>query len=231
MKRLAIFVEGYTELVFADRLIREIAGDKNIRVEWRKIRGGTTTRRTMRLLQAAAPDTGQQFYVLIVDCGGDDAVKSKICDEYDSLAAKGYQTIIGIRDVRPILRADIPKLERGLPLRVKTKPIEVEFILSIMEIEAWFMAEHMHFNAIDVRLTPPFIQAIMGFDPSLDDMAQLDEPADDLNRIYSLVGDSYQKHNSPRTVNAMDFGRVYIDLPPRYAYLQKLVTTIDTFLS
>jgi hypothetical protein len=232
MNKLAIFVEGYTELVFADRLVGEIAGNKNVRIEWRRIRGGTSRRRTMQLIRAASPDTGQQYFVLVVDCGGDDAVKSRIVEEYDNLVKAGYQKIVGVRDVRPrSTRADIPKLERGLPRMVKTKPILVDFILAIMEIEAWFMAEHTHFVAIDTRLTAPFIQANLGFDPSVDDMQQRDQPADDLNSIYKLVGQAYQKRRSDRTVNAMDFGRVYVDLPPRNPYLQKLVNAIDAFLS
>jgi hypothetical protein len=231
MNRLAVFVEGYTELILADKLITEIAGGKRVRLERRRIRGGATRRRTMRLLDAIEPDTGQEYYLLLVDCGGDDSVKTRIREEYDNLARAGYRTVIGIRDVRPIDRADIPKLEHSLPLNVKTAPIRVFFILSIMEIEAWFMAEHTHFVAIDARLTPVFIQANMGFDPSIDDMELRDRPADDLNSIYGLVGQTYAKHRSVQTVNAMDFARVYLELPPRYPYLQLLVTNIDQFLS
>jgi len=40
MKKIAIFVEGYTELVFVEKLFREIAGESNVLVEPRKIRGG-----------------------------------------------------------------------------------------------------------------------------------------------------------------------------------------------
>jgi hypothetical protein len=231
MNRLAVFVEGYTELVFADKLITEIAGGKNVRFERRRISGGTTCRRTMRLLDAVEPDTGQEYYVLLVDCGGDDSVKTRILEEYDNLARAGYQVVIGIRDVHPIDRANIPQLERGLPLFVKTAPVRVVFILSIMEIEAWFMAEHTHFLAIDARLTPHFIQINVGFDPSLDDMQLRDRPANDLSTIYALVGQVYAKHRAQQTMDAIDFARVYLDLPPRYPYLQMLVNHIDNFLS
>ena len=54
MNKLAVFVEGYTEVVFIERLIEEIAGKQNVRIEHRKIRGGATTRRTFALV--ARPD-------------------------------------------------------------------------------------------------------------------------------------------------------------------------------
>jgi hypothetical protein len=38
MSKLAVFVEGYTEVVFVDKLIEEIAGESNIRIEHREIR-------------------------------------------------------------------------------------------------------------------------------------------------------------------------------------------------
>ena len=41
MNKMAIFVEGYSEVVFVDRLIEEIAGRNMVLIEWRKISGGT----------------------------------------------------------------------------------------------------------------------------------------------------------------------------------------------
>ena len=47
MNRLAVFVEGYTEAVFVEKLIEEIAGQNKVLIEHRKIRGGRTTPRRM----------------------------------------------------------------------------------------------------------------------------------------------------------------------------------------
>ncbi len=70
MNRLAVFVEGYTEVRFVKRLVEEIAGHKNVLIEHREIRGGgrgSGVRRTMGLVEAARPHTGQKYYILIVD--------------------------------------------------------------------------------------------------------------------------------------------------------------------
>lgn len=234
MNRLAIFVEGHTEQLFADKLVNEVAGKKNVLIERRKISGGRTVRRHMELLQAVDTNSGQQYYVLIVDCGNDEAVKSRIREEYDNLAQKGYQVIIGLRDVYPkVERAKIGELRMGLPRFVKTKPVPVVFVLGIMEIEAWFLAEHTHFELLDTRLTPALIKGQFGFDPSVEDMEMRDKPAEDMDMIYSLVGKRYQKDHTrlQRTVDLLDYARLYLDLSLRYTDLGVLVACIDKFLT
>src|SRR3954465_12587270 len=98
MKKMAIFVEGATEMFFAERLVEEIAGKNAIVIEKREIRGGTNARRTTALVSASSPYTGQEFFVLIYDCGSDNAVKTRIIEEYDNLSRSGYVSIVGIRD-------------------------------------------------------------------------------------------------------------------------------------
>ena len=75
MNKLAVFVEGLTEVLFMDKLIEEIAGEHNVLIEHRAIRGGTTTKLTTRLIKAARPNTGQKYFVLIYDCGADNSVR------------------------------------------------------------------------------------------------------------------------------------------------------------
>lgn len=120
-----------------------------------------------------------------------------------------------------------------LPLRLKTKPILVHFILAIMEIETWFLAEHKHFERIDNRLTMAHIKAKVGFDPSTDDMEQRDHPAGDMNAIYQLVGKEYSKSMEvvQETVKVLDYARLYFELPDRYASLKQFVICFDTFLT
>ena len=171
MNKMAVFVEGCTEQLFVEKLVIEIAGRKNVQVELRKVRGGKTTRRRMPRVKPMGADVGQEYYVLIVDCGGDEAVKSRILEEYDNLARAGHRLVVGVRDVRPrINRAEIPEFRRRLPLKVKTQPIRVVFVLSIMELEAWFLSEYTHFSRLYVPISPAQVRAWLGFDPSTDDM-------------------------------------------------------------
>lgn len=129
MNKMAMFVEGYTEVVFVDKLIREVAEKNAVLIQWRRIAGGTTCARHNIQIQAEGPHAGQDHFVVIHDCGGDDAVKTRMTEEYPLLAGSGYSKIVCIRDVYPSFTApEIPDLEKGLPLFVRTKPIVVDFI-------------------------------------------------------------------------------------------------------
>ena len=232
MKRLAVFVEGYTEVLFVEKLIEEVAGQHNVLIESRTIRGGSTARRTMKLIKAAKPNTGQKYFVLLVDCGGDELVKTRIREEHENLTKKGYSKIIGIRDVRPkFTHGDIPRLEASLPKYIKTTFTPVTFILSIMELEAWFLSEATHFSRIEPYITVATIKAILGFDPENDNMEHRLCPADDLNACYAIGGKAYVKSQAKTTVDALDYALVYTDLRSNINYLDRLISDVDSFLT
>jgi hypothetical protein len=232
MNKLAVFVEGYTEVVFVDKLIREIADTNSVLVQWRCISGGTTCPRRNAQIQAEGPNDGQEHFIVIHDCGGDDAVKTRMIEEYPQLAHAGYSRIVCIRDVYPkYAHAEIPALEAGLPRYVRTIPIVVDFILSIMEVEAWFLAEHTHFERIDAAITVPIIIATLLFDPSTDDMQQRLAPAEDLNNCYAIGGKTYVKGNAPVTVGALDCAHMYAGLVDKFPYLKRLCEVIRAFLT
>ena len=231
MKRLAIFVEGFTEALFVEKLIEEIAGKNKVLIDHKEVRGGTTTRRTMRSIRASKPN-GQNYYILLLDCGGDTLVKSRIQEEHENLTKAGYLRLVGVRDVRPAFtHADIPKLEKTLPLYIKTKLIPVIFILAIMEIEAWFLAEGTHFPKIEPAITTATIQANLGFNPDKDNMELRLSPADDLNACYAIGGKAYEKHQADVTVNILDYAVIYTELRNKIKYLDKLISVIDEFLA
>jgi hypothetical protein len=232
MRKLAVFVEGYTELLFVNQLVEKIAGPHRVIIEQQKIRGGKKVGRTISVISAAKPNTGQQYYVLIMDCGGDKAVKNRVIEEHEKLTQAGYMMIIGMRDVRPdITYADIPKLEAGLRMYVKTSLIPVVFILSVMEIEAWFLSEFNHFSKIDPSITVPTIRATLGFDPEHDDMAQRPTPTDDLINCYQIGGKTYKKNNAADTVAALDYPFLYLELQKKIEYIKRLTDAIDGFLA
>lgn len=232
MNKLAVFVEGFTEVVFVERLIEEVAGKANVLIERREIRGGSRARRSFALVRAARPSDGQKYFVLIVDCGGDQLVKERIIEEHENLTRSGYARIIGLRDVYPdFTREQIPDLEAGLRKYIKAKLASVEFVLSVMEVEAWFLAEATHFPRIDPAITADAIHAALDFHPEADDMEQRPTPAKDLRDCYALAGKSYAKHRSQETVDALDFALVYFELPKRVKHLERLVSCIAQFLT
>jgi len=233
MNKIAFFVEGQTEQLFVEKVIVEIAGRTKVTIEKQRITGGVTCKRRIELIDAVKESEKKSYFILIVDCSNDEAVKSRIVEEYDNLVKSKFTSIIGIRDLHPVARADQAKLERGLSFRVKTQPIQVEFILAIMEIEAWFLAEYTHFVKIDAILSAEHIEEKCGFNPSVENMELRDTPAIDLKAIYQLADKAYtkRKQNVIRTVEALDYGRIYLDLPERYLGLKRLVNCIESFFS
>ncbi len=231
MNRMAIFVEGYTEVVFVDKLIREIAEKNSVLIQWRRIAGGTTCLRSNHQIQAEGPHAGQQHFIVIHDCGGDEAVKTRMMEEYPLLSKAGYSKIVCIRDVYPrVTYAKIADLEAGLSAFVRTKPIIVDFILSIMEVEAWFLAEHSHFERVHSAITVPAIIAALNFDPSTDDMQLRPTPADDMVACYAIGAQVYAKAQAQLTVDALDYAYVYAGLVEKFPYLKRLCDVITTFL-
>jgi hypothetical protein len=233
VSKLAIFVEGLTEQLFAERLVRYIAGVRGVRVELRRTTGEVSERRRFRLL-SVDPDVGQPHYVLIVDCSNDDLVNSRIREEYESLVRAGYSLIIGIRDVYPQPRADVPRIRRRITYGIRQIPIPVVGILGVMEVEAWFLAEHSQFG----RLNPvagvdcAMIHSWFRFDPSTDDMSDRPHPALDMSKVYFLAGVEYRKERAylERAVNALDMDAICFTVPEKFPDLKLLVSSIDEFL-
>ncbi len=227
MDKMAVFVEGQTEQLFVERLIKEIAGARSVQLDSVNMIG------RVRTVKLKIPDPLSEKYVLIVNSGSDSTVASDVRENYDSLVRNGYSAMLALRDVYPHLLTDLPALQRRLGYGVKTKPIQVSFVLAVMEIEAWFLAEHTHFERLHSDLTADRIAAVLGFDPRVDDMAQRGHPAGDLHAAYKLVGLAYTKRraNALRTIGALDFAALYLEVIERMQALKVLVLSIDSFVS
>jgi len=129
MKKIAFFVEGQTEQFFMNKLLREIAGEKNITIDLRLLRGGSKTSRLETFLpnnqypiSTYRNPLNPQYEALIYDCGGDNydaqgklksEIVSDIVEMKDNLTQRGYSQIIGLRDLYPMSLSELPKLELG----------------------------------------------------------------------------------------------------------------------
>jgi hypothetical protein len=233
MKKMAIFVEGQTELYFVDRLLREIVDERKLQIVLIKATGGARSTRSFEVLEDSGGNTEKNFYIQIINSGTDNRVGSDIRDSYESLVRGGYSFIIGIRDVYPIPVTDIARLRIGLRYRLKTNPISVLFALGVMEVEAWFLAEHTHFQRVHPNLTVERINTELGFDPSTEDMQIRMHPASDLNGIYALEGLAYQKTRSQvqRTINVLDYADIYLSHRCKFPDVEMLIAKIDEFFA
>ena len=141
MKKIAFFVEGLTEQTFVSKLLTELFGTKNICITNCKIIGGSKSKQRILVINSESKTCSTKYFVMIYDCSGDGAIKSNILERRESLVSSGFTKIFGLRDIYPeFSKAEIPKLKKYLYFRVPQKDISISFILSIMEIESWFIA-------------------------------------------------------------------------------------------
>ncbi|MEM9541386.1 MAG: hypothetical protein AAGA60_18045 [Cyanobacteria bacterium P01_E01_bin.42] len=159
-----------------------------------------------------------------------------------SLSKSGYQKIIGLRDLYPKALAEKRKLEQSIDGAIKgflkisnpdkTIRIPIRVILAVMEIEAWFLAEHNFLARLDERLTPDFILKHYGFDLRTIDIETREHPSQDLDEIYQLIDRTYNKslRTAQEIVAYLDYKSLYLELAKTVPQLQKLIDEIDRFM-
>ncbi len=221
-RKLAVFVEGFTEQEFTIRLISELAGKHNISFEIHRQDKGHLS--LVELRAHLAPF----IHVLVANCCTDNQVKSQIADQYTSLQSAGYSLIIGLRDVYPFVHADIPKLESNLNIGLPVGNPAIHMHLAILEIEAWFLEELMHYERIDPNLTLPTVIA-SGFDYLNVRAADLPNPAMTLDCIYKSVGKRYKKktRHIQRTVSAISYEDMYVNVSNKSPDFNKYLMSLE----
>jgi len=149
MNKLAIFTEGQTERTFAEWLVLSLGGGARVEIRVERVHGGRRGD-ARRIIEISGTNevASHEFFVLIVDCGQDERVKSDILDRHDRLISAGYKHIIGIRGLFPHSRDDVGRIRDGFVFKLPVEPVKPALILAIMEAEAWFLAEHSHFPRI-----------------------------------------------------------------------------------
>lgn len=230
MKRLAVFVEGQTELHFVQKLIEEIAGYGQIRFDLKVLRAGVIH----DLRSIGAPEEGCAMNIMIVDCGGDGSVKSAILERADRLAASGYSEIIGLLDLHPKPLKDLQRFEAGIAVGLEKQKIKIRIFIAVKEIEAWFINEHSHFLKISPALTPSAIENICGFNPE-HGYAEKDvnHPAGMLKTIYKSQGADYRKREADtfRMIAYLDFCELYLSVKEKSNSLNQLISGLENFMN
>lgn len=244
MKKIAFYVEGLTEQFFINKLLIEIAGQKNIEIELRQFQGARKGYKTDIYPMTTSQPVNPQHHALILDCVGDGGVKPRMLEDYQRLFSSGYSEIIGLLDLYP--GTDLAKFENELINGTIRKgrtitqplPINTEIIVAVNEVESWFLSECTHFTCIDNVLTNLLIISNMSFNPCTDDMTLRSHPANDLHAIYQLVCKSYmdsqgkkRKRMIERTVECLDYTNIYTTLRYKITKLNQLISKIDDFLT
>lgn len=225
MTKVAVFVEGQTEAELTVKLLFALCGRRGITIDLHKQHGGT-----LHFLQSHGQH-GAAFSALVADCSTDGQVKTQIRDRYTSLVAQGYTRIVGVRDVYPLLRAEIPALEAAKNVGMPTGPVPIDLHFAVMEVEAWFLDEITHFERIHPNLTVPRL-TLEGFDVANRHGHTWDHPAETLNNIYQLEGRAWKKTGDHirRTVQALSMDSFYINARARSQSLSDFIGSLESAL-
>ena len=201
MKKIALFVEGHCGLVFARSVLLLLFDNSKLSLdcyEWRS----HILRSVRRKYHAPKPE----IYFLIIDAAGDQAVLSAIKEREKGLFEKGYDAIIGLRDMysemyirragRAIDNAVSNQFLQGWQKTIgaMSKPEKIRLHLSIMELEAWFLGMYAIFPKLHPDLSMDAIAAKIGHHlEKCDPQTTFFHPSTVLGEILQLAGSGYKK--------------------------------------
>jgi hypothetical protein len=231
MKKIALFVEGQTELVFAKELVRHLALARRLCISTAKFEGGKNHARHLVEFKMGKHRSVAQAYVMIYDCGGDERVKTDIIEQLPGLSRAGYACVIGIRDVYPN-GAHLEQIRRFLYAGIPKTPTEVRICLAVQEVEAWFLAEEHHY----ARMRPGFrlwqASEIAGIDLAHESTEGIPHPAQTLREIYTTMGFGYRKSKMQveRLVEHLDYQNLICNVRRRVPSFGSLVEELEKFL-
>ena len=237
-KKIAFFVEGYTEWFFVMEYLKEIISQKGFtfRIFTGKF-GSPSKPRKFSCITTSGK--GTVYEALIYVSGTDSRVNSDILDHCVSLHSRGTDLIIGLKDLRGNHKGlqgtltNLPIFEKADKFTFRTYSY-VKSIIAVMEIETWFIGETNHYQYIDAKLTKSLIQsnkAKLGVDPYNCVYEQIGQPAETLNNIYRLAGKTYSKNKkiTKRTVKALDYVNMYYNEKGIISKLSEFIDAIDNF--
>lgn len=225
MTKVAVFVEGLTETELTVELLIALCGRRGIAIDLHHQFGGA-----LHYLGSCGAN-GSALSAMVANCSNDGQVKTQILDRYAGLVAQGYTRIVGIRDVYPFLRSEIPALEAAKQAGLPTGPVSIDLHFAVMEVEAWFLDEITHFERIHDGLTASRLAAA-GFDVTNHHGDTWDHPSDTLNAIYQLEGRAWKKTGDHvrRTVQALSMEALYINARARSASLSAFIGSLEAAL-
>jgi len=193
MKRLAVFVEGQTEMLFIERVLMHYASRSSVQLEFVRKEGPAVARREA-WRRSTLIGSSPNHFVLIVDCGKDTSVVSDIRDQFSSLRRQGYWAILGLRDLYPQKLSQRNAVREAMEKVLPIEPPKPHVALALLETEAWFIGEHTHFGRVDKRLTHASVSKTLGVDPAACELKDIAHPADAMKSVYATVGKGYTKH-------------------------------------
>ncbi len=205
MKKIAIFVEGQTELIITrEFLLRKFAWS-GINIICRKLHTKSKFVKAEYDYPAEFNEDAD-FLFQIINVGNDVAVLSRILKLEKYMKNAGFVKIVGLRDMysksyrEETSSIDIEVIRKFITThknmirQISKTDINIKFCFAIMEVEAWFLGMDRIFQELHNDLTNENINEQLrvnlgGIDPE----KEIYHPAKVVEDIYNLVDMKYDK--------------------------------------
>jgi hypothetical protein len=202
MKKVVIFTEGRSELIFIRELLIRTIANNDLSFDCIELKAG---KRLLFPYKQNSPTA--KIHFLIVNVGNDERVLSEINNRGSNYTIQGME-IIGIRDMYSETYENyshqIDQNVIGMICQSHEDIIKkmchsemIHFFFAIMELEAWFLAMYRIFERIDPLLTTENIKNRLNYDLENNDPEKTYfHPAVQVGQILQLAGRDYDKHQS-----------------------------------
>lgn len=202
MKRVVIFTEGRTELIFVRELLLRIIDNNDLSFDCLELKAGKSLPFPYKQISPTAT-----IHFQIINVGNDESVVSEIKNRGLNFINQGVE-IIGLRDMysetykkfsnrinQHVITTIRDSHEDVIRQIIHSEMIHLFF--AIMEVEAWFLAMYRIFERIDVALTVENIRRQLNYDLENDNPENTYfHPSVQLAQILRLAGRDYKKHQS-----------------------------------
>lgn len=193
VRKVALFVEGFAELVFVREFLLKW-------YEWDSAKVGFDCYTLHAGNQCEESyswgDKDSENYFQLLNAGNDNKVLSAMLDRAEGFHDAGYTLVVGLRDMfseeytkktsakhkKRVIDDEInEKYIQGaqMAIQLKSKPIDIHLHYAIMEVEAWLLG------------MPKYMEILTDID---DPEKEIYHPAAKLAELRSLEGLTYDKH-------------------------------------
>jgi hypothetical protein len=201
MKKIAIFTEGQSELIFIRNLLLKLINNNELGFECFKLNADS-----YKDVPYKYNPPNAKIFFLIINVQNDSKVTSAIKERGKNLFERGYELVIGVRGmyseaydkqargkidnkttakVRNLINREIGNMNGSRNILI---------FFAIMEFESWLLSMYNLFCKINGKLTIYYIEEKIGFNlKNIDPQTTFYRPSNILKRILELCCIDYDK--------------------------------------
>lgn len=236
MRKVCVFVEGQTELIFVREFLLKWYEYQDISIACYQLLGND-----MLPAEYDYPMQEASVFYQLVNVGNDNRVLSWLLNRVGSLKKEGYEMIIGLRDMYgefyrkksktinlELNQQIIDNVQEQIVNKLADDKDMVAFHFAIMEIESWMLAMHQSLLKKFADLKLDDIQTIYDIQECTDNTIY--HPAEILDKVFQLAECRYEKHKTDANSILSYIGKDDFELLYNSGRSQSFNSFVDTLL-